>query len=70
MGELKHLSTLRKKNNSRSSGERNGTCLNHIRAKLTGVADVVLRADTACAVNHAPDDMLLHELPGTADRSG
>jgi hypothetical protein len=70
VGELKHLSTLRKKNNSRSSGERNGTCLNPIRVKLTGVADRGLRADIACAVNHAPDAALLHELPGTADRSG
>ena len=33
MGELKHLSTLRKREQSRSSGERTGTGLNHPRVQ-------------------------------------
>ena len=43
-GELKHLSTLRKRNqrDSLSSGERTGKSLNHLRAKLAGFALVVL----------------------------
>ena len=38
MGELKHLSTLRKREHSRSSGERNGKSRNQVRAKTAVVA--------------------------------
>jgi hypothetical protein len=41
-GELKHLSTPRRRKYSRSSGERTGRCLNRIRAKLAGLADTGL----------------------------
>ena len=38
MGELKHLSTLRNREYSRSSGERNGRSRNRVRAKTAVVA--------------------------------
>lgn len=57
-GELKHLSTPRNRNYSRSSGERTGRCLNHFSVKLTGVADVGLEDQSGETVisQHFPVD--------------
>ncbi len=45
-GELKHLSTPRKRNHPRSSGERTGVSRNHDRAKEAAVAVVGLQGET------------------------
>ena len=45
-GELKHLSTPRKRDHPRSSGERTGGSLNHDRAKEAAVAVVGLQGET------------------------
>jgi hypothetical protein len=45
-GELKHLSTPRKRKHPRSSGERTGGSLNHDRGKEAAVAVVGLEGET------------------------
>ncbi len=70
LGELKHLSTLRKRKKSRSSGERNGICLNPRRAKLAGVAAGGLRAGAGDPARSPLPAVVLHEAAGTPHQSG